>query len=83
MESYSDYLGDLSSKYRVRANKARKILAKKSFGRNLTSPRSALHCLQLHALYQEVADDSGFNVITLDEHYFAGMKESLGEDFIL
>ena len=82
-KSYSDYLGDLSSKYRVRANKARKILVKEVVRKELDLSEISAALPQLHALYREVADDSGFNVITLDEHYFAGMKESLGEDFIL
>lgn len=82
-KSYTDYLGDLSSKYRVRANKARKILAKDLVRKELNLKEIQDALPRLHALYREIADDSGFNVITLDEHYFAGMKEALGDNFIL
>ncbi len=81
--SYADYLGDLSSKYRVRANKARKILAKDVVRRILNLDEIQEAQPQLHALYREIADDSGFNVISLDENYFAGMKAALGDHFIL
>ena len=81
--SYADYLGALSSKYRVRAKKARKVMSKDVQRRMLSL--QDVHELQpqLHALYQEIADDSGFNVITLDKHYFTQMKAALGDDFLV
>lgn len=81
--NYNDYLADLSSKYRVRAKKARKILAKDVLRKTLSLEDIHAQQTEIHALYREIADDSGFNVITLEENYFEGMKAALGEDFIV
>lgn len=81
--AYTDYLEALSSKYRVRAKKARKVLGKDVQRRILSLDEVRDLQPEIHALYQEIADDSGFNVITLDRHYFTQLKVALGDNFVV
>lgn len=78
-----DYLNDLSSKYRVRANKARQLFEAKLHRRDFTEEEVRTHADELHRLYQRVVDDSGFNVIHLHPKYIAGMSGKLGPRFLL
>jgi hypothetical protein len=78
-QTFGDYLGALSSKYRVRAKKARQLL-----DRHLTRqvlPTEEVHArkTELYQLYQRVVDDSGFNIITLHPGYLPALKNALGE----
>lgn len=74
-----DYLYALSSKYRVRAKKARKILGAKVHRRKLEMGDLARLSERMHQLYLQVVDDSGFNVIHLSQGYFHRLAERLGD----
>lgn len=78
---FSDYLAALSSKYRVRARKAQRLLEASVQARNLTSEEIIAMESRLFALYQRVVDDSGFNVIHLHPGYFQALVRHLPEDF--
>ncbi len=77
--SYADYLQALSSKYRVRANKARKLLDAKVQRRVLSVDEIRAAKDKIFDLYQQVVDDSGFNVITIHPEYFPALAERLGD----
>ena len=77
---YSDYLAALSSKYRVRAKKARKVLEAAVHREEMTLADLIAEEDQIQELYQRVADDSGFNVIHLQPGYFTHLKKALGDD---
>lgn len=81
--TYEDYLDALSSKYRVRAKKARKILNARAQKRQLHSKDLDRWSARMHHLYQQVVDDSGFNVIHLEPGYFSSLARHLGEDVII
>lgn len=77
-ETYDDYNKSLSSKYRVRANKARKILSS-ALTRHILSPEEIEgYKYKIFELYQQVVDDSGFNVITIHPDYFPALAQQLG-----
>jgi hypothetical protein len=78
--SFSDYLSDLSSKYRVWAKKIIKSTE------NLRLETLSLEQIQqnnslLNKLYLNVASRADFNMAWLDGDYFMRMKETFGEDF--
>lgn len=79
--TYQDYLNALSSKYRVRANKARKCLQE---GKIRTQEMHLDHLSeykdQMHSLYAQVVDDSGFNTIQLEKDFFSTLKQRLQDD---
>lgn len=77
--SFDDYLGALSSKYRVRAKKARQLLNARLTRATLDLAGLRAAENEVYALYQRVVDDSGFNVITLHPSYFTALKAALGE----
>lgn len=81
--SFEDYLEALSSKYRVRAKKARKIMQGRIQKRRLVPHDLERFSERMHLLYQQVVDDSGFNVIHLQPGYFTRLARNLGEDVIL
>ena len=81
--TYQDYLKALSSKYRVRANKARKLFASQLKKRTLTLEEVIQYNERIYQLYQKVVDDSGFNIINLHPLYFVQLKTMLGEDLIV
>lgn len=80
---FQDYLDALSSKYRVRAKKARKLLARQVTRKLLTAEdvRSSQH--GIYALYREIADDSGFNVISLSEDYFTSLHAQMDGNMVV
>lgn len=79
--TYPDYLNALRSKYRVRANKARKCLQE---GKIRTQEMHLDHLSkykdQMHSLYAQVVDDSGFNTIQLEKDFFSTIKKHLQDD---
>ena len=79
-KSFDDYLGALTSKYRVRAKRA----ARKMKGIDTLPLNAARHNIfrkDIHQLYREVAYHSGFNIVELPEAYFAQMSEHFEDDF--
>lgn len=76
------YLSALKSKYRTRANKARKLAA------GLKTQELAYHEIvaveeKLHEMYLKVVEDVGFNLFILDKKYFSSVKKELGDKFHL
>jgi len=77
-----DYLSALKSKYRIRANKALEKSAKLE-RIELDAEEIRMIEPQLHALYQKVVGDVGFNLFILAPDYFSTIKRSLGDKFKL
>lgn len=78
--SGDDYVASMNSKYRVRYRRARKKLAP------ILSRRMSLAEMQesratMHRLYSEVAKQSGFNMVKLQEDYWCELKEVFGDNF--
>ena len=79
-QSFDDYLASMTSKYRVRAKRAFKKMA--GIERlPLNESRSEVFAEDLHRLYREVANHSGFNMVALPDDYFASMAYELGASF--
>lgn len=77
---YEDYLAAFSKKYRDRAKSARK----KFVGlerRALKLEDIRFYQIELHLLYQNVAENAPFNTFFLAENHFSSLKEKLGENF--
>lgn len=80
--NFDNYLEDMSSKYRVRARRARKK------GEEITKKELSLEEIEaneerIHALYKLIADGAGFNAFLLHKKYFTELKRSLGENYKL
>lgn len=78
---FSDYLGALTSKYRVRAKRALKKSAHlliKEVG--IEEIRSRVD--EYYPLYMEVYEGLDFSLFELPRDYFVSLKEHLGEDFL-
>jgi hypothetical protein len=75
----ADYLAALSSKYRVRARKARQKMATGLSSRPLLPEEIIARSRSLYELYLQVVDDSGFNVLTLHPDYFAALQQHMGD----
>lgn len=80
--SFEEYLDAMSTKYRTRAKRA----FKKGAGivkKELTLPEIQRELPRIYALYKGVANNAGFNMVDLNEHYLAALKRDLPEDFRL
>jgi hypothetical protein len=77
-KQFSDYTDALSSKYRVRVRRARKKL-KPIQTRELSMEYLQQHSELLNELYEEVVNESNFNLVRLDINYLLALKEKLGE----
>lgn len=79
---FDQYLEDMSSKYRVRARRARKkgaaiqskVLSLEEIEANETA---------IYQLYQEIAEGAGFNAFLLHPQYFTALKRQLGDRYQL
>ena len=80
--SFDDYLEDLTSKYRVRTRRALKKKQDLEF-RELSLEEIRANLDRLYELYLGIAENSGFNVISLNREYLAALKEQLPEKFRL
>ncbi len=80
--NFQDYLGAMSSKYRVRAKRAFKK-GKEIVKRELTIEEIQDKNTEIFALYEEIAQKADFNAIELHPNYFYGLKVHLQEDFKL
>lgn len=77
---YSDYLFALKGKYRIRANRARKKA--EPVTTQVLDLEGIIHYQpQLYALYQNIANQIGFNMVNLNPFYFARVKEALGDQY--
>lgn len=78
--TFEDYLGAMSSKYRVRAKRAfKKGIDFEKRELNLESIKAFLP--RIDELYKSIAEGAGFNVVTLDGEYFLNFKEHFPEQF--
>ena len=80
--NFEDYLADMSSKYRVRAKRARKK-GKEIVKRELTLKEIEANEVRIHELYKKIADGAGFNAFLLHEKYFTELKRSLKDKYKL
>jgi hypothetical protein len=80
--TFDDYLASMTSKYRVRARRARKkgvaIVSKE-----LTLEEIEANEQQIYTLYKEIAEGAGFNAFLLEESYFTALKRTLGDRYKL
>lgn len=79
-ETFEDYLNDFSTKYRSRANTARKK-AKEIEKKELNLDEIKKWSERINFLYQNVADNAPFNTFFLPENHFYRLKESLKDNF--
>lgn len=77
---FSDYLDAMSSKYRVRARRARKKgdeLVRREMGLDEITDRQT----EMHRMYCIIAEQSDFNAVVLPQHYFTSWREQFPERF--
>ncbi|MFK7797086.1 MAG: GNAT family N-acetyltransferase [Aureispira sp.] len=80
--TFEDYLGDMSSKYRVRAKRARKK-GKAIVKKILSLEEIKANEERIYTLYKSIADNAGFNAFLLHPQYFTMLKEHLGDHYRL
>lgn len=80
--NFEAYLDAMSTKYRTRVKRAFKKLGGITFQENQLSEISQ-RSPQLHAMYQAVAKNAGFNLVDLNPKYLEEMKAVFGERFRL
>ncbi len=81
-ETFDDYMAAMTSKYRVRTKRAFKkaaALERKSFDESMIIQYQD----RIFELYQMVAKNSGFNLISLNPSYLPALKRTLKDDFTL
>lgn len=81
-DSFDKYIEDMSSKYRVRARRARKK-GEEITKKELTLAEIEANEERIHALYKLIADGAGFNAFLLHKKYFTELKRSLGDTYKL
>lgn len=81
-DNFDSYLGDMSSKYRVRAKRARKK-GKAIIKKELSLAEIELHEDRIYELYKMIADGAGFNAFLLHKQYFTALKRDLGDQYKL
>lgn len=77
-KTFDDYINGMKSKYRVRVRRARKKsdhLVKKT----LSLADIKEYEDKISALYQNVADQAGFNLFILPQNYFYRLQKHLGD----
>ena len=79
-ENFDDYLQSVTSKYRVRYKRARKKSNSIS-RRALTLEEMMEYRDRMYELYNEVADNSGFNLVNLNKEYLIALKRSMPNRF--
>ncbi len=80
--NYKDYLNAMTSKYRVRAKRARKK-AKAVTQRNFSLEDIEYYQEQLYNLYLGIAEKADFNMITLHPSYLKALKERLKDRYTM
>lgn len=79
--SFQDYLGDMTTKYRTRAKRVLKqtnFLEKKQFDLKDIE----FYKKQINELYLSVVNNADFNLATFSEHSFYQFKKELGHNFL-
>ncbi|MBK9335676.1 MAG: GNAT family N-acetyltransferase [Lewinellaceae bacterium] len=80
--TFDDYLGAMSTKYRTRAKRA----FKKAVGiekREMTLLEIQQELPRMYELYREIANNAGFNMVDLNEHYLFALKRDMPDHFRL
>ncbi len=81
-KEFSDYLGAMSSKYRVRAKRAAK--KGKDLKRvDMTYEQLLENKERIHELYEKISLSVDFNLVHLNKDYFPELKNKLGDKFKL
>ena len=78
----NDYLGAMTSKYRVRYKRARKKLGKVT-RRELDTQETELRKERIFELYKEIANGAGFNLFILSPDYIPELKRALGDNVMI
>jgi hypothetical protein len=79
-KTFDDYMDALHSKYRVRVRRAFKkaaALEKREFDEKLIHENLP----QLYQLYLNIAENSGFNMVNLNDTYLLGLKKQFPDRF--
>ncbi len=79
-KNFDDYLEALHSKYRVRVRRAFKkanAIEKRQFDEEMIHQNLP----QIHQLYLNIAENSGFNMINLNDTYLLALKKQFPERF--
>ncbi len=79
-QNFEDYMGAMSSKYRVRTKRTFKKLDKLVCKELSYDDLLALET-EMHALYNAVLSSAEFNLIELQANYFTSLKKYLQNDF--
>lgn len=79
-KSFDDYLESLTSKYRVRARRARKKAARLE-RRLLSGQDLERYSQKMVQQYRQVADAADFNLFDLADNYFRQLQEDLPQAF--
>lgn len=80
--SFDEYLQAMSTKYRTRAKRAFKKLDGIE-KRELTHPEILAELPVIYRLYKDIANNAGFNMVDLNEHYLAALKKDFGDHFTM
>jgi hypothetical protein len=80
-DRFEAYLGAMNTKYRTRAKRAFKKLGTDLEIRELTRSEVEHWQPRMHALYRQVSEAAGFNMVALDKGYFAALKRALPEAY--
>lgn len=79
-ESFEDYLGAMSTKYRTRAKRAFKK-GQQLEKRELSLAEIQYELPRIYALYRDIATAAGFNMVDLNEDYLPALKRDLPDHF--
>lgn len=75
-----DYIGNMTTKYRTRYNRARKMY-QGILTVELDIEAVKNHSKEIYKLYKNVSDNAAFNTFILPENHFLSLKEHLKDDF--
>lgn len=81
-KTFEDYMASMQSKYRVRTKRAFK--KGKDFEKvPFDAAMIESNLDQLYALYESIAENSGFNMVNLNKNYLLALKQQFPEKFQL
>lgn len=78
--NFDAYLAAMSTKYRTRAKRAMKKLEGIE-KRALSLSEIQRELPRIYALYKEVANNAGFNMVDLNQYYLLALKRDMGQEF--
>jgi hypothetical protein len=81
-QSFDEYIGAMSAKYRTRAKRAFKK-AEGIVKKELTLLEIQRELPQIYRLYRDIANNAGFNMVDLNERYLLALKRDMGDAFHL